>query len=272
VSYFVTSLFYRKYFTLSQVTIGALGVVLLATLIAPMIQAYRAMDILELRWQERVELLERGAKVLLVDSRLEDYTRLVTERSAAGYYDYFGEGSGQILIGRYASVQQIDPVIGEVSRRSAIGGTVIWPAFSRILPTFIYPEKPRLPQSYDIVVRLGLVKLGGGIYPTVPLLAQSYAGYGVAGLLIIPFLTFVVFLLTIKKLGWHLYRNVYAIFFSCMFIVVYGNQGDLGHYASTALRSFPTLAVVLWLLAHAFSVRVKLKVARLVHPVTGINR
>jgi cytochrome b561 len=70
----------------------------------------------------------------------------------------------------------------------------------------------------------------------------------VSGLIVIPFLTFVGFLLALKKLGWYLYRNVFAIFFFCVFIVVYTNQADMATYAETALRTFPLLASLLWLL------------------------
>ena len=247
VAYFATSLFYRRGITLGQVAAGVIGLILMAGLVGPMIHIHRAQRGQDLPWQERVALIERGVKHASVAGRLEPYKELAYQQFLSGYYNYFGEGRGQMLVGRYASIQQIDPVIANVSRHGTLGGAVIWPFFTRLLPSLIYPDKPRYIESYYLLVHLGLIDPEGGKYPTVPVVAQSYAAYGATGLLVIPFLTFLGFMLALKKLGWRLYRNVFAIFFFCVFTVVYANQGDLGQYAGSVLRSFPLLAVVVWL-------------------------
>ena len=130
---------------------------------------------------------------------------------------------------------------------------MIWPAFQRLVPTFLYPAKPRNVEAFVLLVQLGISDPEGNKYPTVPLLAQSYAGYGTVGLVVIPFFTFLAFLLAVKKLGWTLYRNVFAIFFFCVFVVVYANQGELGQYADAVLRGFPLLAATLWLLCRFYT-------------------
>ena len=197
-------------------------------------------------------LMERGVKDALAHGDIAFYQQVAAEVSTidfgSGYYDYFGKGSGQMLLGRYASIQQIDAVIATVNRRGLRGGSVIWPAFQRVLPTFVYPAKPRNVEAFVLLVQLGISDPEGNKYPVVPLVAQSYAGYGTVGLLVIPFLTFLAILLALKKLGWRLYRNVFAIFFSCVFIVVYANQGELGQYVEAVLRTFPLLAGTLWLI------------------------
>src|SRR2546422_1351678 len=172
VAYFATSLFYRGGVTLRQATAGAVGVALMAGLIGPMIHAYRGLGIQGMPWQQRVELIERGAEEALAHGGLKGYEQLASSQFVAGYYDYFGEGRGQMLLGRYASVQQIDPVIASVSRHGTLGGSVIWPSFARALPSFIYPDKPRYIESYRLLVHLGLINPEGGKYPTVPLVAQ----------------------------------------------------------------------------------------------------
>ncbi len=211
VAYFATSLFYRGGVTLRQAATGALGCLLMAALISPMIHAYRGLGIQGMLWQQRVTLIERGVKDALVNGGFERYEQLASAQFLSGYYNYFGEGGGQMLLGRYASIQQIDPVIATVNRNGIVGGSVVWPSFARLLPSFIYPDKPRYIESYHLLVHLGLIEPEGGKYPTVPLVAQSYAGYVPAGLLL------------------------------------YANQGDLGQYAGSVLRSFPLLAVVVWL-------------------------
>jgi hypothetical protein len=257
VSYFATSLFYRRRFTRWQIGSGAAGLLIMAAIIGPMIHAYRALGIQKVSWQERVKLLERGLSNVSVNGLFERYQQLASHQFASGFANYFGDDKGQMLLGRYASIQQIDPVIAGVTQQGTIGGEVVWPSFLRLVPSFIYPDKPRSMEGYKIMVTLGLIDPEGGKYPSVPLLAQSYAGYGAPGVLIIPFFTFLVFLLALKKLGWNLYRNVFAIFFFCMFIVVYANQGDVGQYTGAVLRDFPLLATILWLLVRIQSVSIR---------------
>jgi len=255
VAYFATSLFFRGGITRWQAALGALGLVLMVTVVGPLIHVYRAVGIKGLPWTQRVSLIERGVKDALVQGNLERYERLASSEFLSVYYNYFGEGRGQMLLGRYASIQQIDPVIAIVNRNGTVGGAVIWPAFTRLVPSVIYPDKPRYPEAYVAVVHLGLSDPKGNKYPNVPLLAQSYAGYGTVGLLVIPFFTFLALFLALKKLGSRLYRNVFGIFFFCVFTVVYANQAELGQYAEAVSRNFPLLAGTLWLIGRMHRVR-----------------
>lgn len=253
IAYFATSVFYSRGLTRRQCLAGTFGIILMAAVIGPMIHAYRALGIHDMPWQQRVSLMERGVKDVLAHGDVSFYEEVVAEVSSidfgSGYYDYFGKGSGQMILGRYASIQQIDPVVATVNRRGLLGGSAIWPAFERLLPTFMDPNKPRDTEAFLLLLRLGVVDPEGNKYPTVPLIAQSYAGYGSIGVLLIPFLTFLSFLLALKKLGWRLYRNVFAIFFLCVFLVVYANQGDFSQYAEAVLRTFPLLTGTLWLVS-----------------------
>jgi hypothetical protein len=198
-----------------------------------------------------VQLLRQGLESSLQQGDFAWTRQLVLGQFEEGYYDYFGGGEGQMLIGRYASVQQVDPVIAQINRQGPLGGSVVWPSFLRQLPRFIYPDKPEFGESYWIVVYLDLIDPAGGKFPTVPLVAQAYAGYGLIGLLMIPFVTFLILLLILKKLGWNLNRNVYAIFFFCQFVIVYANQGDLSQYGGATLRGFPSFALIFVVLGWA---------------------
>lgn len=248
VSYFATVFFYRGRIRRTHVAALLLGGALFVAFIAPMLHAYRALGVQQMSVGQRVELIGAGLNNVIHRGAFGHYSSLADQQFAGGYYNYFGGGTGQMLLGRYASVQQIDPVVDRINQKGALGGSVIWPAFTRLLPRFVDPDKPKYTNAFLITVRLGLQDWENGKFPTVPLAAQAYAGYGYWGLLIIPLATFLAFLLALKKLGWQLHRNVYAIFFFCDFIVVYANQGSLGQYAGSVLRSFPLLAFVFWLL------------------------
>lgn len=127
------------------------------------------------------------------------------------------------------------------------------------MPSFVYPDKPEYTEAFNTLVHYGLVESDGGKYPTLPLAGQAYAAYGLFGLLTIPFVTFFGFFLVMRKLGWQLYRNVYAIFFLCSFVFVYASQGDFGQYAGAALRSFPLFAILFWLIGQSFRLRLRLR-------------
>lgn len=257
VSHFATVLFYRRGLPLRSITILAVGALLFGLLLAPMIHALRAMGQQDLSLNERIDFVAANVTSLIEDSgKFDSFERLAAGQFEQGYYNYFGEsGSGQMLLGRYASVQQIDPVIAEVNRSRPWGGDAIWPALARLVPSFIYPNKPEYTEAFNTLVHYQLVDPAGGKFPTLPLAGQAYAAYGVWGLLTIPFITFLGLLLVMKKLGWQLYRNVYAIFFFCDFVIVYVSQGDFGQYAGVALRSFPLFAVVFWLIGKSYRVR-----------------
>jgi len=256
VAYFATTVFYNGGVTPRQCVAGAFGVVLMVAVIGPMIHAYRALGIVDLPWRQRVGVMERGVKDALTHGNVAFYKEVASEVATidfgSGYYDYFGKGSGQMLLGRYASIQQIDPIIATIDRRGFRGGSILWPAFQRLTPTFLFPGKPRDTEGFVLLIQLGISDPEGNKYPVVPLLAQSYAAYGSVGVLLIPFLVFVGLLLAMKKLGWDLYRNVFAIFFFCVYVVVYANQGELNQYAEAVLRSFPLLAGALWLITRVF--------------------
>jgi hypothetical protein len=257
ISYFATMLFYRRGLPVRQIVAFAIGAGIFLMVFVPMIQAWRYMGQQQMDVRQRITLIAEGAAAVIQGGQLDHYDELgEIEFRGGSYYNYFGgNGRGQQVLGRYASVQQIDPVIAEVNRQGPIGGSVIWPALTRLLPKIVYSDKPKYTEAYHIVADLGLINPAGGKFPTVPLAGQAYAGYGVMGVLLIPFFTFFVFLATLKKLGWNLHRNVYAIFFYMQFLIVYAGQGTLNQYAGFVLRSAPLFFALFWLLRRLSHVR-----------------
>jgi hypothetical protein len=244
LSFFVTALFFRGRPSKSLLLGSLAAGVVFVSVLGPLTHIYRAFDIQDLSLSDRLSLLQVEGSRMLNGDAFQQYNQLGADQFTQGYYDYFGGGKGQMIVGRYASVQQIDPVVNSINHFNPLGGALVWRGLAHSLPRFLYPDKPQEAESYEIVVSLGLVDASGGKYPTVPLVAQAYAGYGVTGLLFIPFLTFLFFLLAAKKVGWDLERNVYAVFFFCQFLVVYANQGDFSQYTGEALRGFPVFAVM----------------------------
>ena len=249
VSYFATLVFFRRRLALQQIAVLGFGAMVFVVVITPMIQAWRHLGVQQLPVTGRVSMISHGFADLVESDRLRWYADLAQVELRGGYYNYFGgQARGQVLLGRYASVQQIDPVIAETDHRGTIGGTAIWPAVTRQIPSVIYPDKPRFSDGYYILARFGLIDPSGGKFPTVPLAGQAYAGYGFIGLAVISLVVFLSVLLALKKFGWTLYRNVFAIFMFSEFIVVYAGQGDLTQYVALVVRVIPEVSLVFWVL------------------------
>jgi hypothetical protein len=203
-----------------------------------------------------INFMAQSVESLLVNGDINHFEGLARNQFRGGYYNYYGtNGREQMLLGRFSSVQQIDPIIAQVNKQGIIGGSVVWSSLVRLLPRFIYPNKPRYFNSYHIVVDLGLITPAGGKYPTVPLAGQVYAGYGMAGVFVIPFLTFLIFLLLLKKLGWNLYRNIYAIYFFVVFVFIGAGQDSFGQFTGSALRGLPLFTIVFWILVEVSRVQ-----------------
>lgn len=254
VSYFATILFYRRGLARRQVVLLLVTSVCFVTIVAPLVHIWRGQGVRQLRLSARAQLVAHSlADVARGGRQLTIYQAMLASKFDGGYYNYFGgNGRGQMLLGRYASVQQIDPVVAQVNVQGTMGIAAVAPALARQLPSFMYPNKPQVSEAYVILVHYGLVDPAGGKYPTLPLAGQAYAGFGFPGAIAMSFVVFLCVFLALKKFGWDLYRNVFAIFIFSEFIVVYASQGDLVQYAGLVLRVLPEFLLVFWLL-QAFS-------------------
>ncbi len=249
VSYLLTTIFYRRAITARQVAASFVAGFLFVFIFAPAVHYYRAAGILGVSLGERITYLVEHRSDFLSLKTLERYRHAANENleESSHCYNYFGEGH-KMFMGRFASVQQIDPIIAETDRQGTLGGSVIWPAFERLAPSFIAPNKPVITEGNQIVCRLGLVPSSFIGFPPVPIVAQVYAGYGLLGLFVFPFFTFFVFLLVLKKVGWSLYRNIYGIFFFSSFVFINAAQWSLSQYVGATLRGMPLLAFMLLVL------------------------
>ena len=272
VSYFVTLVFFRGGLARRHMVVFAAATVVFIGVVTPLIQAWRHLGQQRLPVAGRVAQISRGLSGLVAGGQFQRYADLAELDFRGGYYNYFGgDGRGQVLLGRYASVQQIDPVIAQTSAQGIMGGAAIWPALTRLLPSVLYPNKPQVTEAYTILVHFGLVNPAGGKYPTLPLAGQAYAAYGIPGLIVVCFVAFLVVLMALKKFGWTLHRNVFAIFIFAEFVVVYAAQGDLNQYAGLVLRGMPVFIAVFWLLRLAPRVRLRRRAPRGI-PVMVLGR
>jgi hypothetical protein len=248
VSYFATVIFFRGGFPISAIAPAAGAALIFVVIVAPVVHGLRALGQQSLGLSDRIALMVSNTTL-----EMAVFRSLASDQFRLGYYDYFGgDGRGQMLVGRYASIQQIDPIIAAVNGRGPMGGEAMWPGLVRLVPSVLNPEKPREIESYYTLQYYGLVGFEGGRFPTLPLAGQAYAAYGLTGVLTIPFFTFLGLFLVLKKLGWMLSRNIYSVFIFCQFVIVYSNQGDFGQYAAASLRNLPLYTAVFLSISFVF--------------------
>lgn len=256
VTYFVTVFFFRKGLPARHVWVLVAGAFLFIFFAVPMIQTLRIRGIQGKSFQQRIEivgtttmnLVERPLQTRrnLHKAMLSKFHNIAQDRENRDSYSYYGQsGSNQALLERFSSVQRVDAAIIQSDEQGSLGGDFIWTAFPRLLPSSVFSAGPKYSEPYRIYVYYGLQGWWGSKHPVLPLTGQVYATYGFSGLLIIPFFTFVAFFIALKKLGWNLYRNVYAIFFFCYFAITKTNQADFMHFIAAVLRNFPLLAAAL---------------------------
>jgi hypothetical protein len=259
ISYFATVVFFRRAIPVKQVVMLIVGATFFILILVPLIQAWRYFGQESMPTDQRIQLMLRGVHAVTERGEMDRYVRLSKIQFRNGYYNYYGgNGRDQILIGRYSEVQQIDPIISKVNSLGTLGGHVIWTSLSRLLPSVIYSNKPKYVNSYYIARDLGLILPSGGKYPTVPLAGQAYAGYGMLGVIIIPFVTFLCVFMTMKKIGWNLHQNIFSIFVFCIFVIFLTGPGTVGQFFGAILRSFPEFGIAFY----SFIVISRLKHAR----------
>ncbi len=249
ICFFATILFFKGGLPWRYIAGMACGVLLFVAAVAPLIHVFRGMGLRNLTLTNEIEAFENTLPLILNPEQFAFQTGRY-ER-AKGYYNYFGGGKGQMLLGRYSSIQEIDPVIAAVDASEPMGSDVIISAVRGQLPKFIDPDKPKITNDLLILQREGLTNGSHGGYPTLPFAGEIYAAFGILGVIFVFSLVFFAFVLALKKLGWNLYQNVFSIFILCTQIFKI-NEADLGHFLGTIFRDLPLLALTLLFLIKIF--------------------
>lgn len=166
------------------------------------------------------------------------------------YYNYFGpNGFGQIVAGRLASIQQIDPIIDAANKQGSFDFPMVSNTLKLIAPSFLVDKTGLNASPFEITVHYGFQPVwSGNKNPTVPLLGQMYCVYGPIKGLISTFLIFFVTMLGLKKVGWNLDRNIFAIFFFCQFVFPFASQGVFEQYVDFLFRYLPEFTVIFYVL------------------------
>lgn len=226
--------------------VGLAGGLALYLAITPIMLTFRYMGFGAMSLSKEINVIENMAPTLLngdvlsmLASKHEHFKTLA--------YDYYGDnGRGQLILGRFSSIQQIDPIISATQIRGTLGSEIIIDGFRGNTPKFFDPNKPTEITGFTVIKSLGVYR-GGGSRPTVPLAAIVYAAYGMMGVIFIPLATFLAYLLALKKLCWDIRGNIFAIFL--LVVQVIGiHSGEFRLFVGYVMRGLPLLVIAVLLM------------------------
>jgi hypothetical protein len=250
VYYFATIAFYRKKINIKYLVPILLFGTFFVSFIAPLINVLRSFGQEEASFTQRISLVLGTVENILSGGYVRQVLGKVDTLYGENYYNYFGpNGFGQIVAGRLASIQQIDPIIDGANRHGFFDYPIISNALKLIAPSFLVDKTGINGSPFDITVYYGLQPVwSGNKSPTVPLLGQMYCIYGPIKGILSTFLVFFFTLLGLKKVGWNLDRNVFAIFFFCQFVFPFASQGVFEQYMDFLFRYLPEFVVIFYVL------------------------
>ncbi|MGC1296496.1 MAG: hypothetical protein WA869_15790 [Alloacidobacterium sp.] len=253
VCYFLTILYFKGKLPKRHLVLAGIAIMLFLV-ISPILLTFRYMGLRNLPLNQEIEYFEAYLPMLLDPAELAILRSKYEVAHKSVFYDYYGGGRNQLVLGRFSSVQQIDPVIDAIDARGTLGPKVIIDSLRKNLPKAIDPDKPQEIVGFTIVTGLGLSSPRQGGYPTVPMAAIVYAAYGLPGVLVIPFLTFLLYLLVLKKVGWDLRSNVFAIYILAYWVISIAWQ-DLAHFEGLIVRDIPLTCLIVLAIKWVYELR-----------------
>jgi hypothetical protein len=240
--YFVTSLVYRKRFTSKQIIVSFLLLLFAFFIFGPIVHVYRN-ELWFLPFDKRIDYLMSNANKMVQVDFLIEYFRNVLERESLIYhYQYFGQNL--MFFDRFATIQHNDIIIESFLNRAEMGAEILGRGFDMILPSFLNAGKSAISLEDQITWELGLRTYGVVGFPTVPLIACSFAATKWFGLAFVPLLVFVLLFLFLKKIGANIYQNVFSIFFFVP-ILLNAHQWSYPQYIVRLFRTFPIQIILL---------------------------
>lgn len=251
LSYYLTSFYFRRYVTKTQIATVALFLAFAFFIFGPIVHTFRS-ELWFMSFPHKVSFLRDNWQTMLSKSQLESFLDRVLSRRNSGYdFEYFGRNL--FFIDRFATIQHIDLIIDTVEQQEQLGGSTLSRGYSRVLPRFLYSQKSTISQADEVTWELGLRKFGVIGFPTVPLIGHSFAAMGWLGVLFVPFYMFIILFLILKKVGWELHQNIFAIFFLTP-LIINVHQWTHTQYVYRLLREFPLLILLLLFICGAYKI------------------
>ncbi len=253
--FFSTIIFFTRKLPRRYATFLIVSGIFFTLLVAPLIHILRGLQLREASLTKEVDLMEYYLPLLLQPDRFSFFA--ARAESSNNYYHYFGSPKANVLLPRFTSVQQIDPVIAAADAGDKIDKNLALAAVEANLPKFLAPNKPTDTIADTILVREGYVPIySKGNYPTLPFSGEMYAIFGWGGITAGVFGVFFIYLLVLKKVGWNLYCNIFSIFLFGSSLY-HSNEQSMEDFVGHIIRVFPAYVLIIIGLMHVYHVFVR---------------
>ena len=228
------------------------GGLLFVLFLSPFIHILRGLQLRDASLGEEISLMEHYLPLILnPDEFLFFAQRASTDTN---YFHYFGSPKEGILLPRFTSVQQIDPVIVPRDAGDRMDTKLALDAVKANLPKFLVPDKPTETNAYTILVHEGYVPVySTGHYPTLPYSGEIYLIFGWPGVIAGSFALLFLYFLALKKIGWNLYCNIFSVFLFGSSLY-HSNEMSLQDFIGQIIRDFPIFVLLIIFLVRAYYV------------------
>jgi len=241
LSYLLTCIFFRKKITSNQVIAFCMLFLFAFFIFTPIAHTYRS-TLWFLPFTQKVDFLYQNLEEVSSLETINDYYTQVT-KVQHHRYNYFNRN--MLFLDRFAVVQINDELIAATENKGLSKSIFYLTDYSRVLPSFIYPNKNTIAIGDKLRWEYNLKEYGQISFTTAPLISNGYAIGKNLGVFILCLYIFLVLFLIFKKINWNLYENVFTIYFFIPFIIGI-HQLSHHHFITKFFREIPINIIVLW--------------------------
>ncbi|PKU24462.1 hypothetical protein [Telmatospirillum siberiense] len=262
--YFITSMAYRRRMTRTQIISLFAALFIGITFVYPAVNMMRAG-----RGQGSATGLTAGQVSEFMIRAISDPADFFKQWDEERTYEFdtalFTQGLA--YLGRYSEtssrfmlIANTDVIVNSVVTLGPYGWTSVTDGFALLLPTSLYPDKPRIGSADLITWHYGLRTWGLEGFPTIGLFADCFAALEWPGVIFVPFLCSLLFLLEIQLFGVRLSGNFLAVYFTFREFFFFGGGGSV--ISSMILENIRQIPLEILMIIAIFNIADMLTVRR----------
>ena len=239
--YFIGSIAYRKYITKAQMVVAATAIIGGIFILYPAIHLTRAEQGHSVTGEYAGEFFYKT--ILDPGSIYEDW-REQQNLTPDDIYSLNYLGSFDSLAARFMLIANTDIIVNSVDEDGPYGIDLLMQGLGQLLPTFLYPDKQRYYTGDVLTWYYGLRHWNVSGYPTIGILADSYAVMSLTGVVVFPFVIMLIFFLEIQLFGTRITGNWIGSFFLFNQFHFF-SEDNLASFNNVVLRNLPIYIIII---------------------------
>lgn len=261
--YFIASISYRRRATRPQLLAMFAAICLGVFIVYPMVQVSRSMIgatglSVEAAGEFLNRMMENPESVFEEFQEMREENAEDTSEFTAGL-GYLGRADD--LETRFVMIATTDMIAHAAENQGYYGWGLVTEGFESAMPTFLYPDKPRIDTADELVWYYNLRPCCDPAYPTIGYFADSFAALGWPGVVVIPFLCGLVFFFLVQIGGTTLTGNFIGIYLLLKDFFFIGEGGNIAWFIIETIRNIPLDIVAIFAIFYAASLLGKSRAA-----------